>query len=194
MLRTNVLLVGLLLFLSTPAPAESAPDPWSFFQKLLEEAGMDYERPPGYAELEPVPNEVLAYPYRVKNEATGVEIRYLVIPIRRIQIDYDDPHASAPEPDHIFSLLFPSLLTQLAADGRYREKEYPGQEARRLFNAEWAAAGVFTPNPRFAPYAHGLMVAMHRIGRADAFEIFLANDLEALKDAVLKHQSSLRFR
>ncbi len=155
---------------------------------------MVYERPPGYREVPPEPNEVLAYPYRVQNPKAGVEIRYLVIPIRRIKIDYDDPHAAAPEPDHIFSLLFPSLLTELSADGRYREKEYPGLEARRLFNAEWAAAGVFTPNPKFAPFAHGLMVAMHRIGRADAFEIFLANDLKALKAAVLKHQTALRFR
>ncbi len=185
---------ALVLFLALALAQGAAPDPWTFFQGLLEEAGMVYERPAGYRELPPEPNEVLAYPYRVRNPETGVEIRYLVIPIRRIEIDYDDPHASAPEPDHIFSLLFPSLLTQLSADGRYREKEYPGVEARKLFNAEWAAAGTFTPNPKFAPFAHGFMVAMHRIGRADAFEIFLANDLEVLKRAVLEHQTALRFR
>ena len=176
------------------ALAETAESPWAFFQKILDEAGMIYERPEGYEELVPEPNPVLTYLYRVKNPETGVEIRYLVIPIQRIEIDYDDPHASAPEPDHIFSLLFPSLLTQLSVDGRYREKEYPSLEARKLFNAEWAAAGTFTPNPEFAPFAHGLMVAMHRIGRADAFEIFLANDLAALKEAVLNHQTALRFR
>ena len=185
--------VAFALFLAF-ALAEAPESPWAFFQRILDEAGMVYERPEGYEEVMPEPNPVLNYLYRVRNPETGVEIRYLVVPIRRIAVDYDDPHASAPDPDHIFSLLFPSLLTQLAADGRYREKEYPSLEARKLFNAEWAAAGTFTPNPKFAPYAHGFMVAMHRIGRADAFEIFLANDLEALKAAVLNHQGALRFR
>ncbi len=186
--------ISALLFILALAFAASPPSPWDFFQKILDEAGMVYERPKGYVEVPPEPNEILNYLYRVKNPETGVEIRYLVIPIKRIEVNYDDPHASAPEPDHIFSLLFPSLLTQLSVDGHYREKEYPSLEARKLFNAEWAAAGTFTPNPKFAPFAHGFMVAMHRISRADAFEIYLANDLEALKAAVLKTQTALRFR
>jgi len=187
-----VRLASVLLLLTLPL-ALATSEAWEFFSGLLKEAGMVYERPPGYVELAPEPNEILNYPYRVKNLEKGVEIRYLVIPIKRIEIDYEDPHAAAPDPNHIFNLLFPGLLTQVSVDGRYRMKEYPGLEAKRLFGAEWAAAATFTPNPRFAPYAHGLMVAMHKVGHADAFEIFLANDLEALKEAVIEHQSALRF-
>ncbi len=188
-------LLAVVLFLAAPALAGGPASPaWAFFAKVLEEAGMTYARPPGFEEAAPVANDVLVYHYRVKNPKTGVEIRYLVIPIDRIKVDYDDPHASAPEPDHLFSLLFPSILTQVAVDGRYREKEYPGLEALRLFGADWAAAGVLTPNPNFAPFAHCMVVAMHKNGRADAFEFFLADDLTALKKAVLAHQSALRYR
>jgi len=186
--------VLLILTLSLAWAGPPASPAWTFFQKVLDEAGMTYRLPPGYRERPPEPNDVLVYHYRVANPETGVEIRYLVIPIDRIKVDYDDPHASAPEPDHLFSLLFPSVLTQVAVDGGYREKEYPGLEALRIFGADWAAAGVLTPNPKFAPFAHCMVIAMHKNGRADAFEFFLADDLAALKKAVLAHQGALRYR
>jgi len=166
----------------------------SFFERILEEAGMSFTLPQGYREAPVIPNPVLVYHHRVENPQKGVEIRYLIAPIGRIEIDYDDPHASAPEPNHIFSLLFPGILTQISIDGRYSEKEYPGLEALRLFGADWAAVGTLTPNPEFAPYAHCVVVAMHKNDRADAFEFFLANDLETLKKEVIAHQAALRFR
>ena len=191
-MRARLLWALFFLALMGHAFAEKSPA-WTFFSKLLKEAGMTYSRPPGFVERSPEPNPVFVYHYRVKNPKTGVEIRYIVAPIRRIKVDYHDPHASAPEPNHVFSLVFPSLLAKLSVDGFYREKEYPPLEALKLFNADWAGAGVFTPNPEFAPFAHGFVVAMHKNDRADAYEIFLANDLETLKAAVLKYQTALRY-
>jgi hypothetical protein len=191
-MRARLLLPLVLLVLSGPAVAGNSPV-WAFFSKILKEAGMTYTRPPGFEELPPKANPVFVYHYRVKNAQTGIEIRYIVAPIRRIKVDYHDPHASAPEPNHVFSLVFPSLLSKLSVDGTYREKEYPPLEALRLFNADWAGAGVFTPNPEFAPFAHGFVVAMHKNDHADAYEIFLANDLERLKAAVIKYQTALRY-
>jgi hypothetical protein len=73
---------------------------------------MVYELPEGYAPAPVEFNEVLPYQYRVVSHDGQVEIRYVVFPLDRVEIDYDDPHSSAPEPDHLFTLLFPGILTR----------------------------------------------------------------------------------
>jgi len=173
------------------AAAPAAQD----FAELLDEAGMVYQLPPGYAPAPVEFNPVLPYQHRVVSDDGQVEIRYVVLPLDRVEIDYDDPHSSAPEPDHLFTLLFPGILTEISGWGRYKSREYPEDEALRLFRADWAAVAVLEVTPEYSPERRqALVVALHRNGHADAYQIFLGNDVKRLGEEAKRVQAALRFR
>ena len=173
------------------AAAPAAQD----FAELLDEAGMVYQQPPGYAPAPVEFNPVLPYQHRVVSDDGQVEIRYVVLPLDRVEIDYDDPHSSAPEPDHLFTLLFPGILTEISGWGRYKSREYPEDEALRLFRADWAAVAVLEVTPEYSPERRqALVVALHRNGHADAYQIFLGNDVKRLGEEAKRVQAALRFR
>ena len=181
-----------LAFALLPGLAQEPPT--QAFEDLLAEAGMVFELPEGYRPAPVEYNEVLPYQYRIVSDDGEVEIRYVVFPLSRVEIDYEDPHSSAPEPDHLFTLLFPGILTEISGWGRYKSQEYPEDEALRLFKADWAAAAVLEVIPEYSPdRRQALVVAMHRNGHADAYEIFLGNDLKRLGDAAKRVQGALRF-
>ncbi len=181
-----------LAFALLPVLAQEPPT--QAFEDLLAEAGMVFELPEGYRPAPVEYNEVLPYQYRIVSDDGEVEIRYVVFPLSRVEIDYEDPHSSAPEPDHLFTLLFPGILTEISGWGRYKSQEYPEDEALRLFKADWAAAAVLEVIPEYSPdRRQALVVAMHRNGHADAYEIFLGNDLKRLGDAAKRVQGALRF-
>ncbi|WP_456411677.1 hypothetical protein [Oceanithermus sp.] len=181
-----------LAFALLPVLAQEPPT--QAFEDLLAEAGMVFELPEGYRPAPVEYNEVLPYQYRIVSDDGEVEIRYVVFPLSRVEIDYEDPHSSAPEPDHLFTLLFPGILTEISGWGRYKSQEYPADEALRLFKADWAAAAVLEVIPEYSPdRRQALVVAMHRNGHADAYEIFLGNDLKRLGDAAKRVQGALRF-
>ncbi|WP_287416663.1 hypothetical protein [Oceanithermus sp.] len=165
------------------------------FAELLDEAGMVYQQPPGYAPAPVEFNPVLPYQHRVVSDDGQVEIRYVVLPLDRVEIDYDDPHSSAPEPDHLFTLLFPGILTEISGWGRYKSREYPEDEALRLFRADWAAVAVLEVTPEYSPERRqALVVALHRNGHADAYQIFLGHDVKRLGEEAKRVQAALRFR
>jgi len=188
--------LALLLLMSAFAQSQQdAPKKPLTFADLLEEAGMEYTLPAGFKEAPVVYNEVLPYQYRVVSDDGTVEIRYTIFPLDRVEIDYDDPHSSAPEPDHLFTLLFPGILTEISGWGHYKSKDYPPDEALRLFNADWAAVAVMEVIPEYSPdFRQALVVAMHRNGHADAYQIFLGNDRKHLGEVAIRVQSALRFK
>jgi len=183
-----------LLALAAALAYAEAPPPHDFAD-LLDEAGMIFELPAGYAPAPVVFNEVLPYQYRIVSDDGRVEIRYVVFPLDRMEIDYDDPHSSAPEPDHLFTLLFPGILTEISGWGRYRSEEYPEDEALRLFGADWAAVAVLEVIPEYSSERRqALVVALHRNGHADAYQIFLGDDVRRLGEEAKRAQMALRFK
>jgi hypothetical protein len=91
-------------------------------------------------------------------------------------------------------MLFQTLIG-LLSDGRHTpSREYPPQQARDKFHAEWAAAALFDVDPRFAT-EHGtaLMIAMHATDRADAYMIYLFDDYRAAKPLIDATLGSFRF-
>ncbi len=187
------LLLG-LGFLGVALAQAEAPSPRAFFQSLLEEAGLRFEMPAGFREVPVAANPVLTYHYAVQSEDGQLEIRYVIFPLSRVRIDYNDPHSSAPEPDHLFTLLFPSVVNELSGYGPSQTREYPEEEAHRLFRADWAAAAVFDVRPEFGGgYTEALVIAIHKNGWADAYAIFLTRDLRAVVDLIQHNQAALAF-
>ena len=164
------------------------------FTGLVAEAKMSYRQPDGYQATPVRANALFPYVHADQNPEGTLEIRYAIRPLGRLRIEYDDPHSSVPDPNHLFPLMFQSLTTLLSGGSHSPSREYPSEEARERFQAHWAAATVFDIGPGFASaHKQALMVAMHRNGVADAYVIFLFDNYAAVKDEIDAHLNALAF-
>ena len=121
-------------------------------------------------------------------------IRLAIRPLKRLRIDYDDPHGSVPDPNHIFPLVFESLASRLAGGGHAPSSPYPPDQAHAKFNADWAAAAVFDTVPEFsAEHKQALLVAIHRNKVADAYLVFLFDDYANVKTTLQAAMNTLVF-
>lgn len=187
--------VALMGLLTTPAATwAEGEDTENLFSALLDESGMALNCDAGYVAAPVVANELLAFEKALRTEDGSMELRFSIRPLSRITIDYDDPHNAAPEPEHLFPLLFQSLTEDLSAGRHSPHREFTAEQANELFNADWAAASTFDVIPKYrADYNHAFMVAMHGVGRADAYTVMLFNDYETAKPAIEKSKACLQF-
>jgi len=187
----TLILVGYQFAVS--ASTETQP-PAELFKQLLEESGLRIESSPGFTDIPVTPNPVFHYEHAQRHSSGALEIRYIIRPLGRLSIDYSDPHNAAPEPNHLFPLLFESLMNELSRGGNTPNREYSQSDARELFNAGWASAAVFDVNPEFSSaYSQALLIGIHKDGLADAYSVFLYNEYSQAKDYIKQTLSSLSF-
>ena len=155
------------------------------FDQLLIEAGLHIETPQDFSDTPIQQNPILPYEHAFKHDSGALEVRFIIRPPSRITIDYSDPHNAAPEPNHLFPLLFESVTNRLSLDSDTKSSTFSEAIAESSFNANWAAAAAFDVNPQFATDFHsGLLIAMHRNELADAYTLFLYNDDELAKPLI----------
>jgi len=197
-MRLLIVCFTVLLLSAHSLPAFTASNdvaaPGALFEKLIEESSLSFMTPRGFADITPEDNPVLSYERALRHDSGKVEIRYIIRPLGRLTIDYSDPHNAAPEPNHLFPLLFESLTNELSSGGNTPNKAYPESQARELFNADWAAAAVFDVNPDFSDaYSQALLIAIHKNGQEDAYTVFLYDDYSKTKDIIQDALSTLSF-
>lgn len=164
------------------------------FEALVAEAGIVFEVPPGFSTVDRPP--AAAFPHeRALRHASGLlEIRYAIRPLARMQVDYSDPHSAAPDPEHMFDLLFNSMTERLAGGRHSPRREYGPAAAQKLFNADWAAASAFEVETTItSEYREGLLLALHKRGKADAYAVFLYRDPERAKPIIRRALTALSF-
>jgi hypothetical protein len=165
------------------------------FAALLQESGLRMTKIPGFKEIPPARDDVLPYEYALRHISDLMEIRYSIRPIKRIKVDYEDPHNNAPEPNHLFNMMFETIVTQLSDGGHSPRREYPAEQSNKRFNAGWAAAAVFDVNEEYSgQYRQGLLLTLHKDNQADAYIVFLYNDYAKVKKIINNSMSSLRFK
>ncbi|NNF97391.1 MAG: hypothetical protein HKM94_10735 [Halobacteria archaeon] len=181
----------LILVIATGCSKSPESEP---FHKLLGEAGLTYSEPQGFIPLSPVANPLLPYEHAIRSSEGNLEVRYAIRPLGRVKIDYSDPHNSAPEPNHLFNMLFVSLAEQLSRGGDVPRREYTSEQAKELFNADWAAAAVFDASQQLSQeYKQGLLVAIHKNDQADAYMVYLFNTYPEVKQRIHITLPSLKF-
>ncbi len=191
MYRFNLskLLFSFILYLGIGF-AVAATDSRISFKQLLNEAGLVLNSANNLNIVKPQANSIQPYEYALRSSDAALEIRYAIRPLARVKIEYEDPHNSAPNPNHIFPLLFDTMLENLSKEGNTPKREYSPEQARNIFNADWANAAAFDVVPEFSKkYKQGLLVAMHKNTKADAYVIFLYNDYQKIKKII---DSSMR--
>jgi len=178
----TILLTGVV-----QAFAESPPA----FDELLAEASATFTPPVGFKATTPTPFPAFPFDHALEAQDGSIEIHYAIRPIARMEIKYEDPHNSAPNPNHIFPLVFNALVGQLSAGGYTPSRQFPDATARERFNADWASAAVFDLEPAVSTdHRFGFLMAMHRNNRADVYVLFLYSDPASAKpriDGLLDH-------
>ncbi|MCB2262449.1 MAG: hypothetical protein LGR52_05845 [Candidatus Thiosymbion ectosymbiont of Robbea hypermnestra] len=188
-----LLLLALAISAARADPAERHDAPPTF-ERLLAESGMALLVSDGFVPVAVRPNARFLYDRAYASPDGTLEIRYAVRPLGRIRIDYEDPHSAAPDPNHMFPLMFQSMVASLSAGRHSPTREYPPKQAREKFNADWAAAAVFDTDAGFAPnHRQALVVAMHKDALADAYAIFLFDEYGPVRQRVDANLGSLRF-
>ncbi|MGB5328521.1 MAG: hypothetical protein WBO58_09890 [Gammaproteobacteria bacterium] len=176
------LALALVLALATQITTAIDKTAREAFDQLLLEAGLRIETRQSYTDIPIHANPVLPYEHAMKHESGALELRFIVRPLNRIEIEYNDPHNAAPEPNHLFPLLFESITNRLSVGSDTPSSTFSESQAKESFNANWAAASVFDVRPEFAAgYQNGLLIGIHRNEMADAYTLFLYNDHEQAK-------------
>lgn len=114
----------------------------NYFIDLLDGSGLIYEKPQTLIDLKPRDNSIISYENALRDKNNQFEIRYVIRPISMLEIDYKDAHSSAPTPNHIFPLLFQTLVNNLADLSNSSTKEYSPIDAKKFFNTDWAAVAL----------------------------------------------------
>ncbi|WP_456374938.1 hypothetical protein [Thiolapillus sp.] len=184
---------SLLLTVAALHPLQAA-DAISF-EALLAEGGLEFRPPQGFHPVAVEADYVMPYEARYRSEDGELEIRYAIRPLNRIEIDYQDPHNAAPAPNDLFNMLFRTLSETLAVDHQVISRVFPPEKAREEYRAGWVAAGVFDLSPDISKeYREAMLFAIHQNDKADAYLLFLTNDLASEKTRIRKTRDSLRFR
>lgn len=175
------LLLALVLAGAGPRPSLAQVG----FDELLTEAGLSLKTSTKLEEIDAPGNPLIRFEKAFRHRAAALQVWYAVRPLARVQIKYNDPHSSAPNPDHIFPMVFQSMVGRLAKHGHTPTRAYPPAKARALFNADWAAATLFDTDAALgSPYRQGLLLALHKNGRGDAYALFLFDDGREVKPAI----------
>jgi len=165
------------------------------FQQLLTEGGLEFTPPQGLRKAPVAPDYVMPYEARYTADDGDLEVRYAIRPLNRIEIDYSDPHNAAPAPNDLFNMLFRTLTETMARDHQVVSRSYSPEKAREDYRAGWAAVGVFDLSPDISKrYQEAMLFALHQNDKADAYILFLTNDLAAEKERIKKLRTSLKFK
>ena len=196
------LAVGLHLACARPAepPLAAAPEPqlapsaptdtsWTpahdaAFAALLAEAGMRFNLPAGFHLTHGADNPALPYEAALADDGGRLEVRLSLRPISKVELAFDDPHSSAPEPNHLFAMMFRAVVEQLSPSGIGLESELTPQ-ALEPYGASWGAVVVLDLRPEVAGGINqGILLALHLEDAADAYALFLPKNLKADRDRV----------
>ncbi len=185
----------LLLALSARAPAALEQGARDAFAALLLESGLRLDARDDLVEVPVLGDAILPYEHALRHASGRLELRFIVRPLARITIEYEDPHNAAPEPNHLFPLLFESMTNALSVDGADTPSTvFTEAEAKRSFNADWAAVAAFDVDPDYAGgFRNALLVAMHKNELADAYTLFLYDDYTEAKPLIDASLAILHF-
>ena len=174
--------------------AVSGAGTFSRFDALLAEAGLRLADMGELHEIETPANPLYDFEKSYKHPQQSLEIRYAIRPIKRMVIDYNDPHNSAPKPDHMFPLVFQTLIGHFSSNGHVATREYDPVKAKELFNADWAAAAMFNTDPELnSSYSSAMLLAIHKSHQGDAYTLFLFDDARAIKGEIDRLVNRLQF-
>ncbi len=163
-------------------------------EQLARESGVILDIPADFEEI-PVPETPLyAFEKAWRKKDGSVEIRMAFRPLRRMVIDFSDPHSSAPSPEDMHEMVFTALLGQIAVQGEMPMRNIPREGARKTFNADWASIALFGAEPELnTKHKEGMLLGIHKFKQADVYVLFLYDGPEKARSMLKELVKVVRF-
>lgn len=186
-------MAGVLLLPGVSVSTESDAG-FSTFEELADSVGLVVTPPAGYQISKGQQDPVLAYEYAISHPDQPLLVRFSIRPLSWIEIDYNDPHNATPEPNHLFPLIFQTLVSDMTKGLRSVEQEYSQADARAQFGADWASLAALDLAPENRnPYTQVMLLALHRNNIADVYVAIHYEDFDGLKEEIDRALASIRF-
>jgi hypothetical protein len=156
-----------------------SPQRQKAWDELLDEARVKLTIPDGFHLAPGDDNVALPFEARLLADNGRLEVRLSIRPLARLQLAFDDPHSAAPEPNHVFAMMFRAIVEELSPSGLGIETEL-SPNALESYGASWGSLVALDLRPEVAPgYDQGMLLSLHLEDAADAYALFLPKDLKA---------------
>jgi hypothetical protein len=149
------------------------------FEQLLQETGMRFAQPHGFTPVSVVPGGWV-YHHAVQSPSGNLEIRYRIDSLPRLATER--AHAqrgmtvlASVDLNQIYGANAMATLFNLSGGQERPLSAFPVEAVRAEFGADWGAISDFLlPQESFGgEYRVGVLIALHRDDRADAYVLGL---------------------
>jgi len=170
------------------------------FELLLQETGMRFEQPNGFVPVPVRPDQVWAYHHAVLSPSRNLEIRYRIdslprLAAQRTQARQGMTVLASVDINQIYCANAAATLFNLSGGQDRPFNAFPAEAVRAEFGADWGAIVDFMLPQRSSSdeYKVGVLIALHRDDRADAFVLGLLREVGVEFDLLQKNFYSLVF-
>lgn len=170
------------------------------FELLLQETGMRFVPPEGFAPVPVRPDMGWAYHYAVQSPSRNLEIRYRIDSLSRLaaersQMQRDMTELVSVDINKIYSISAAATLFNLSGGQDRQFNSFPPEAVRAEFGADWGAIVDFMLPRSVADgeYRVGVLIALHRDDRADAYVLGLLREPGVEFDLFQQNLYSLTF-
>jgi hypothetical protein len=155
----------------------------ALFTNRLARAQIVFTQPDKYASTPIRKNTQMHYEYALKHADRNFEVRYAVIPLDSVIIQFDSLKKDKNqgvflEPNKLYTGAFFAIMSNIS--NRIRQSKidaYPSDAARNEFNADWATFGLCEVDGEFGKgYKYCMAVAIHKDNLGDAYYFYLTDD------------------
>ncbi len=169
------------------------------FKSLLQNCGMNFEKPSDLAEAELTYNADMLYEYALKNADEEFEVRYSIRPITKKAYENDAAKEELEKSKDFRNSGYEKVLKAILfniSGTQARFGPFDENAVKSEFNADWGATTMVPLDPKreFGKgYKYCMVVALHKKDVADAYYFYLANSQEKFRTNVQPIFHALRF-
>jgi hypothetical protein len=171
------------------------------FELLLQETGMCFAQPEEFSPVPVIPDQVWAYHHAVLSPSRNLEIRYRIDSLPRLTAERAQMQRGMTEwvgvdINKIYHTNAAATLFNLSGGLDRPFSPFPAEAVRAEFGADWGGIADFMLPQRGSGdlYRVGVLIALHRDERADAYVLGLLREPGVEFDLLMKNMYSLTFR
>ncbi|MBC8370066.1 MAG: hypothetical protein H8E25_08700 [Planctomycetes bacterium] len=193
-MKRGILLLSLVLCACSPAeifPEINNHQP--ALEQLVDLVGLQYEVPEGFEMSPGAANDCLDYEFALRSLSPAIEVRFSLRPLQGIAVEYEDPHSSTPNPEHIYPLMYQSIIQKISLDP-YAPSGGMGDNALAEHNADWGEISLLQPKPENNSDLKSLVfMALHRQAVGDIYVSVFFDDYESSKSTINQLLKTVKF-
>jgi len=170
----------LFICLLTALKSDNLP---ALFSNRLARAQMTFIPPENYVELPLIKNGQMHYEYALKNPNKNFEVRYAVMPLDSVFIQFESfkknqkPGDVLLSPNKLYEGSFGAIIANISGGQQPQIQLFPKDAIKNEYNADWGAFALCEVSGEFGKgYKYCMAVAIHKDDLGDAYYFYLTDN------------------